>query len=103
MQVSLNQRDAREVARASTTVFCEGWLVCTVVTDGDGREDVQHGHIYRTHAEAAQIARKVRKLASWERSITRTVVRVRTAFLLSDVLAGKATRWLDDERAELAA
>lgn len=57
-----------------------GYVVTTTVTDNDGRETYQTSPIYHTRAKAEEVARITRKPKVWERSVTRTVETVRTAF-----------------------
>lgn len=64
-----------------------GYVVRTEITDNVGRVSFHHSPIYRTQAEADDIAvRYARPLYAWERKITRTVVTVLTAWPEAEAL-----------------
>ncbi len=97
LSLSATHHREREDARLAAPIPCVGFCVVTAITDNIGRVTYQHSPIYRSEADALDICtgNMPRQLHVWERSIARTVQPCRTCFPLSDVLAGKATRWDD--------
>lgn len=85
-------------------VDCVGFVVRVEIFDHRGAlRSTQHGRISRSHAAAVKLSRgSVKGLCLPTDRVVRTIVPVCTAFPLSAVYAGEATRWEDWEVARQA-